>query len=63
MTDQQKVDALTQIRQDWNGNTDEGYIPLSLQALTSLYNQQYQTDLLNGSQVIDLIGYMDDYVL
>lgn len=64
MSDEQKIDELTKLRKSWTGDTPEGfYMPMSLQVLTSLYNQEYLTDLLNGDKVISLIGYFDDYKL
>jgi len=56
MTDAERRAALQHIVENWDGNTPEGYIPLSLHALVSLYNQAHPEDLLTGAQVQELMG-------
>lgn len=64
MTDAEKINALNAIAEEWDGIDEEvGYIAMTVQAITCLYNQANPDNLLNGDDVINLIGYKDDYKL
>ena len=62
MTNEEKVTALNSVINEWTGVCDDGIIvPLTLHALTSLYNQSNQLNLLSGKEVIELLGEKEDY--
>ena len=64
MTDQEKIEALNEIRREWTGETEEGfYLPMTIDVLTTLFNQKYRDDMLNGDEIYELLGKMEDYAL
>lgn len=62
MTDQEKIEGLTKIMEEWTGESEEGfYIPLNRQALAVLFFQKYPDNLIEGREIIRLVGDKRDY--